>query len=626
MKRILQQRHRRAGETIAIDTDPTLVEQVINATAEPSGVALLDTALRTLAHHAHTASRDVPVIRGARVTDQTVHLVLDEATELLPPFTAGRTPGTWALDPACPLLDGDTAHQVPAPYPGLVTLGATEDGELLLANLLNTGALLLDGDPGDLLAVTRAMALEAGTSGWSDHTEIVTVGLGARLATLLPKGRVRTMPHLPSVIADLGALLVEVHQQHGAGGEAPEPLPWILICARDVDPAQAWQLADAVSAARDLPVAVVLPASQATRQAFPDAEAIAVAPDTPVTLAQLGAGPVQLQRLTDDQYRQYVHALEVADQDAQPATGAWQLAEDHNLAATTPRPGPHPLLLNTEGEDNEVADPGTFFPALLDFAGTPIRLVTSTADDSDGDGEGTAPSVVGAAPDPEPAAANADADGPGEDVAAAEQLQGGDAVGEGDPDAPRIDVLGPIRVTGISGSGHGPRVRALAALIYLRPGRSAEALCTAMDPVSPWSTRTLQSRLSEIRSRFGAAPDGEAYLPRPKTAATPSTPGSARTGRPSSTWPPGDWPPAPTAASLTWKTPSAWYGANRSTARTTPGRTPSSRKCSPASSTSPTPSPPGTPTATAQTWTPPATPRCAAWTSTRPPRSSTATG
>ncbi|MFD9545415.1 hypothetical protein [Streptomyces sp. NPDC060022] len=37
-----------------------------------------------------------------------------------------------------------------------------------------------------------------------------------------------------------------------------------------------------------------------------------------------------------------------------------------------------------------------------------------------------------------------------------------------------------------------------------------------MDPLSPWSTRTLQSRLSEIRSRFGNTADGQPYLPRPK--------------------------------------------------------------------------------------------------------------
>ncbi|MFD6280778.1 bacterial transcriptional activator domain-containing protein [Streptomyces sp. NPDC060209] len=37
-----------------------------------------------------------------------------------------------------------------------------------------------------------------------------------------------------------------------------------------------------------------------------------------------------------------------------------------------------------------------------------------------------------------------------------------------------------------------------------------------MDPVNPWSTRTLQSRLSEIRSRFSTSADGQPYLPRPK--------------------------------------------------------------------------------------------------------------
>ncbi|WP_405191669.1 bacterial transcriptional activator domain-containing protein [Streptomyces anulatus] len=74
----------------------------------------------------------------------------------------------------------------------------------------------------------------------------------------------------------------------------------------------------------------------------------------------------------------------------------------------------------------------------------------------------------------------------------------------------------PLTVSGITHSGHGPKVAALAALIHLRPGRTAEFLCTAMDPVNPWSTRTLQTRLSEIRSRLGAAPDGQPYLPRPK--------------------------------------------------------------------------------------------------------------
>lgn len=89
-------------------------------------------------------------------------------------------------------------------------LGATENGDLLLADLLHTGTLLLEGTADDVLAVGRAMALEAGTCGWTDHTEIMTVSLGTRLATLLPRGRVRPMPHVSAVVADLGALLLEV--------------------------------------------------------------------------------------------------------------------------------------------------------------------------------------------------------------------------------------------------------------------------------------------------------------------------------------------------------------------------------------------------------------------------------
>ncbi len=64
LKRILQQRRRRAGETIAIDADPTALEQVLNTQSGPSGVALLDTALRTLALTAQTEQRKLPVLRG----------------------------------------------------------------------------------------------------------------------------------------------------------------------------------------------------------------------------------------------------------------------------------------------------------------------------------------------------------------------------------------------------------------------------------------------------------------------------------------------------------------------------------------------------------------------------------
>ncbi|WP_405196336.1 hypothetical protein [Streptomyces anulatus] len=189
----------------------------------------------------------------------------------------------------------------------------------------------------------------------------MTVGLGTRLATLLPRGRVRPLPHVSAVVADLGALLLEVHQQTG-DTDMPEPLPWILVCAGDVDAEQAWQLADAVSAARDLPIAIVLPANDATRGAFPAAEKIATAPRTPVTLPQLGKEPVQLQRLTDEQYRQYLHALQVAEEPAEPAAGTWQLAEAHEQTAAAPRPEPHPVLRIRTSDGEAAGDPGSPIP------------------------------------------------------------------------------------------------------------------------------------------------------------------------------------------------------------------------------------------------------------------------
>ncbi|MGW2841887.1 LysM peptidoglycan-binding domain-containing protein [Streptomyces sp. NPDC001493] len=468
VKRVLQQRRRRAGETITIDADPTLLEQVLNSGGEPATAALLDTALRTLASTA--GSDGLPPIRGARISSRTVHLLPDDKNAPAPaPFTSvPGSPGVWVLDPAAVLLDGDTARQVAAPYPGLVTLGATEAGDLILADLMNT-VLLLDGDPADVLAIARAMALEAGTSNWTDHTEIITVGLGSRLATLLPKGRVQCMPTVQSVVADLGALLVEVHQD-----TAPRPLPWFLICAGDVADEQVWQLADAVSAARTLPVAVVLPAGPAARQAFPEADVVTVAPDTPVSVPQLTEGMIRLQRLEEEQYRQFIHALEVADEPARPAVAGWQLSEDHAHAATAPRA----VYVGEGGED-----PGNPFPALLAF--------TSAAQEDSGPG-----GVPGGARTPER-------------VEAAQQR-------EECADLPQIRVLGPLEVSEISGSGHGPKVAALAALIFLRPGRSAEWLCTAMDPASPWSPRTLQSRLSELRARFGNTEAGEPRLPRPQ--------------------------------------------------------------------------------------------------------------
>ncbi|MFE5561826.1 LysM peptidoglycan-binding domain-containing protein [Streptomyces sp. NPDC056544] len=491
VRRILQQRRRRAGQTIAQDAEPTPLEATLAATSEPVGVELLDTVLRTLAHHAADHNRELPGLRGARLSDaEGVTLLLDEPSEALAPFTSGRDPRTWILDPEAALLGVEDMQDVQAPYPGLVTLGADDTG-LVLTDLTTCRVLLLEGSPDEVLEVARALALELGTCTWTDYSEILTTGLGTRLADLLPQGRIRTMPHLPAVAADLGELLLEAHQT----GE--QVLPWLLIGAGDHAETDVIQLADALSTARDLLTAVVLPATEDTRRAFPHAQTLSTVPDQQALLAPLEI-PVTLQRVTDEQYREYVHALQVTTEPPAPATGPWEFTEDHGQAAATGIP----LTVRVTSADAS-RNPGNPFPALL---------------------ASTVPPPAPAPHPPTPTTAAAQAENTdrkaAESAPALPQQQTPVPVDKpADENSVRIEMLGPLRITGGTKSDHAHTLRttAVAALIHLRPGRTTEYLCRAMDPVNPWSTRTLHSRLSELRNDIGLiTDDGHPLLPRPK--------------------------------------------------------------------------------------------------------------
>jgi DNA-binding SARP family transcriptional activator len=87
-----------------------------------------------------------------------------------------------------------------------------------------------------------------------------------------------------------------------------------------------------------------------------------------------------------------------------------------------------------------------------------------------------------------------------------------------DEAAPTIRVLGPVEVTGIGSTGHGPALAALACLLHFKPARDPATLTQALSPTAPWTTATLNKRISELRNKLGAAPDGELYVPRRRAA------------------------------------------------------------------------------------------------------------
>ncbi|MDN3059413.1 LysM peptidoglycan-binding domain-containing protein [Streptomyces sp. SRF1] len=508
--RLIQQRRRKPGQTIAMPDDSSGLEQALTASATPASAELLDTALRTLAHHAAQTDAELPAVRGARVTARTVELLPDEPGEAMPPFTAGPG-GWWTLGEQTDLLDADQARTVPAPYPGLATLGTGEDGSLYLANLPQLGTLLVDGDQAQVDAVCTALALETGMSPWADQADILLIGLGRELPRLLPSSRVRHLPHAAAAIRDLGERLLEAHQDPELGAQ----LPWMLICAARINEDEAWQLADALDKARGLKVAAILPAS-GIGPLFPDAITLDARSDAAQELEALGAR-LRLQSVSGDAYEQLLATLSVTAQPARPATGVWEKVPPEPTAAD---PLPSPVegpALEEEGGPGEKQAPDAPFPALIGAASDPagLRLLSPAVpaqDRPEQDGDDTpdtdaARSGAQAAPDAEsPTGTGSAEDSSGDDEAETPAAR--------DLHAPEIRVLGPLEVTGVGASGHGPKLTELAVLLYFRPHRDAAGICEAMDPMRPWSPSTLNARMYGLRNKLGTDPDGNPYVPR----------------------------------------------------------------------------------------------------------------
>ncbi|MFF2160371.1 hypothetical protein ACFVWP_06550 [Streptomyces sp. NPDC058175] len=299
--------------------------------------------------------------------------------------------------------------------------------------------------------------------------DILTVGLGTELATRLPQGRLRAVPHLRAAQRDLVELLL-AHRQN-ADEDETAPLPWLLICAADADTEDAQHLADALTAAHNLPLALMLPAHGA-QHAFPHAQRLTVGSSTPQHLDLLGTD-VLVQSMTDAEYQVLVGVLNMAEEPARPAEDPWQRVP----AVTLDEPGHWPA--------SPSAAPDTPFTALT--ATIPLRNMPTPQQGAETDlarGPATAPG-----PEPVPVLA--------EQAPPEAEEDESEASGAIDLHAPDIQVLGPVTVAGIEASGHGHKLALLAALLYFKPSITSDTAHEAMDPRKPWTKATLQSRISE---------------------------------------------------------------------------------------------------------------------------------
>ncbi|MGW7048528.1 LysM peptidoglycan-binding domain-containing protein [Streptomyces avermitilis] len=525
LRRTLQRRRRKPGEKIAIASETSPAEAQLAAAAELGGADRLDVALRTLAHQvAHEEAADLPPVRAARIGARTVEVLPEDlAREPQAPFVAGQA-GWWVLAPDAVLLDEETAREVPAPYPGLVTIGSTETGDLLLLNLGRVPALLLDGNPLHITEMCTSLALELGMSPWASDVEVVTIGFGEDLPQLLPTTRIAHMRHATHALRDLSERLLEAHQMPETSHQ-----PYLLLCASSLDADTAWEFADLIDKAGTVPVTFVAPAGTAAAH-FPEAEILSASLSEPQHLDSVGT-QITVQRLEHAAYLQITTALKVSAQPAHPAEGPWQDVPDEPDSVQQPVNSapeePTPKESSTPAADAAPSPPltptadgsGEIFPALLAATTDPsgLRLLPTAA-----------PSRTEEEPEPGTESAVAHAAKAPETLEADDE----DAVAEGlEPEAeeceahdlhvPEIRVLGPVEVTGVDSTGHGPRMAQLAALLYFRPGRSADVLCLDMDPVSPWSPATLNARLQGLRRSLGSDPAGSPYVPRRKSGEDP---------------------------------------------------------------------------------------------------------
>ncbi|MGW7647292.1 LysM peptidoglycan-binding domain-containing protein [Streptomyces bobili] len=536
LRRTLQRRRRNPGEKIAITPQTSPAEAKLAAAAEPGGAARLDAALRTLAHHAARQKEEavLPPLQAARIGTRTVEVLPDDDIAHQPqaPFTTGQG-GWWALPADAALLDDEPARGVPAPYPALVTIGTTQAGDLLLLNLARLPALLLDGNPLHITEVCTSLALELAMSPWANEVEVITVGFGEDLPQLLPTTRIAHIRHPAHALRDLGERLLEAHQ-------VPETRhqPYLLLCTSTLEADTAWEIADLIDKARTVPVTLIAPAST-TAAHFPQAPILNASLSAPQHLHHIDTD-ITVQRLQHTAYQQITTALKVSAQPSHPAAGPWQNVPDeparvqeHHQPPPKKPTGPAPSTATNTPPQGSVDVSGEVFPALLAATTDPsgLRLLSPAAPSSAlsnnaGPDTGPATPSVPASPstaDTTDAAKTANADGPAAAAAAEEPAatEAQECEAAHDLHAPQIRVLGPVEVTGVDSTGHGPKMAQLAALLHFRPGRRADVLCADMDPASPWTVSTLNARLQGLRRSLGNDPAGNPYVPRRSSAETP---------------------------------------------------------------------------------------------------------
>jgi hypothetical protein len=193
-RRRAQFRARRPGRTIAVP-EPVLapVEKTLTASGSRSAptVELMDALLRRLAARQTTVKQNMPDLAAVELIEGGIVLHLSQAQDLPAPWRGSEDRMRWS----CPTgvdVDEVGPHEPdqPAPYPLLVTIGASDDNDVWLLNCEDLPVITITGDPTYGRDFARYLTAELACNPWSSQVTVDCVGIAAEIAPMNPQ-RVR---------------------------------------------------------------------------------------------------------------------------------------------------------------------------------------------------------------------------------------------------------------------------------------------------------------------------------------------------------------------------------------------------------------------------------------------------
>ncbi len=561
-----QSQHRRRGRRIALPADPGVLaaEQRLRAAGPAQAVPLesLQDALASLEAGLTGAGQQLPEIVGLHVTPDVLEVLLaGPAPEAPPPpysISPGRQGMCWALElPAAGPIDpagrsaGRTARPACHLLPGLVTVGATGAGYLLLdvESLQVTGC---DGPPELVDRVISTAATELATGQWSAWYELILVGCD-ELEVL---GRAEHCRTLDEALSMLGARCAAAWPRIAAHAPAdvrelrlaePDNEDWgltILVSRVEPTPSQLERLLELAEDGQGGIAALVAGDQEAAHgRMAPTVLQLAPDPQEPdgiianvvplqVTVRPCALSAADYDAITtlfgiaadlddvgpaDEPYRAYAAPpwlTQAADPGPSPAAEPAPSPAAEPAPSPVAEPAPSPAA---EPAPSPAAEPAPspaadgYSPAAVAPPFLPAALSQVTADAGQpGAGQPDAGQPDAGQPDAgQPDAGQPDAG----QQAEAETAHPPPWPAAGEP--LRVKVLGAFTITGAAEQLQPKQAELVLALALAKPaGLANSALCAILgtDPDHPKPGDTVRQIITRTRRRLGLASDGREYI------------------------------------------------------------------------------------------------------------------